>query len=516
MDSISKKICHIEKTLDKMKKEISTIKSITYNTNATSSFNNSINIINKKNSSINLNRNHSQQNKRFYNLKNYFQLTEKEKQYYENKKRMQSAHSFNIKRKNININNNINDYSTYINNNNEINNIQNVNNIQNANNNNNIYEEKKKALFNSHYNNIGINKNKKFSRMSILNEEINENKNDNSFENNFEYESHNIFFNYNSNGHNKCYNRVFSNIMKNNNDENRKNNCINFSVDRPNYGGRNIKQKVFSFNKNSNNIYNYKKNKLYSDFENLVNNNNYQENNGKPNPKKFSNSNNYRNNISNKLKLNKKRNNNYNSIINKKRGSEYYLINRYEKNNNKNNYCLNNKYKDLIFEENEISILDYKYKENQKNNDNDNNYGKETENNIEEKYSEIMNILDGKSISEINKKATLFDKYGSNGFEQYLNNQKSAYNSTMAYSGNIFDHLLNYKKYIHSLKSNNEYIKQINSYKILCNKLLSMANGLNIQKIEEKINYKLKKNQHNKIVLEKIKNILFELNNNKN
>ena len=170
MDRINKKICHIEKTLDKMKKEISTIKSITYNTNATNSFNNSINLINKKNSSINLNRNNSQQNKRFYNLKNYFQLTEKEKKYYENKKRMQSANSFNIKRKNININRNINDYSTYNNNNNEINNIQNIN--------NNKYQVKKKALFNSHYNNIRINKNKKFSRMSILNEEINENKND--------------------------------------------------------------------------------------------------------------------------------------------------------------------------------------------------------------------------------------------------------------------------------------------------------------------------------------------------
>jgi hypothetical protein len=42
-----------------------------------------------------------------------------------------------------------------------------------------------------------------------------------------------------------------------------------------------------------------------------------------------------------------------------------------------------------------------------------------------------------------------------------------------------------------------------------------MTNAPNLQKIAENINYKLKKNYHNKKVLEKIKNILLQLNINK-
>ena len=69
-------------------------------------------------------------------------------------------------------------------------------------------------------------------------------------------------------------------------------------------------------------------------------------------------------------------------------------------------------------------------------------------------FTEILNILEGKSINEIKNKAILFDAYGCKGFNNYLINQKMVYNSST--------NLINYKQYINSFNTNskNNYIKQ--------------------------------------------------------
>ena len=192
MEKITKKISYIEKTINKMKKEINTIKN-TYNSNATNSFNNNSNYINR---STKINKNKLLKNQKLNFQKNYFQLSEKEKKYYEDKKRMQNPHSFNIKKKKLNIYNHIIDYSidTY---NNDFNNEN---------------EKNSEILKNEKIQNN--NNDKRFNRMAILQKEMNENKDLNDIENNFGFESHNIYFNYNLNGQNKRGNGVSSNFTK--------------------------------------------------------------------------------------------------------------------------------------------------------------------------------------------------------------------------------------------------------------------------------------------------------------
>ena len=440
MEKINKKLFHIEKTLDKMKKEISSIKSITYNTNATNSFNNSNNFTNK-NFSLNFKKDNYQKNRNINILKNYFKLTEKEKQYYENKKRMQSPLSFHMKGKKYNLNNLKYDYSSI---NNSIDDTLLIENDKNK----TKYKQNIKSTYN----------NKRFNRIAILNE----NKNDSSFENNFDFESHNIFFNYNSNGQNKCNRRVFSNIMKKNSNENRNKYLNNYSMDCRKRMNGSLDSKIYNINYDETKGIN---NKICYGIKNIVND---------------------KNKVS-KLKLNKKNNN---SIFNKDIDDEYYIS--------------NNNSKKKTFEENgeNINLYNYKKYENNKK--------------LGEKYSEILNILDGKSLEEIKNKSILFDKYGLNGFKNFLDNNNIKYNSSQKNFNSFFKYLVNYKKYIKTLKANKEYMNKIYSYKILCDNLLKIGNRINLQKIEEKINNKLKKNQHNKKVLEKIKNILFELNNNHN
>ena len=464
MEKINKKLFYIEKTLNKMKKEISTIKSLTNNTNTTNTLNNSINYINK-NCSMYINKDNYSKNKKINTFKNYFKLTKKEKKYYENKEKIKSAHSLNIKSKKTNINNHMIDYSS-------INNNEDIFFIGNDKNENNKKNKKRnsKELYN----------NKKFNRMSILNEEINENqKNDSSFENNFDFESHNIFFNYNCNGRNKCNSSVFSNVKKNTH-INRKNNFNNFNMDCYKRMNGSLNSKKYNDNYDIQKI----KNKTCYDINNIINDNKDENN---------------------KLRMykNKKKTKNCNSLINKNIGNEYHCFNEDEKSVLNNDYNLFHKYHNYIFEENE------------ENNDIQNYEKSENNEKLDEKYSEILNILGGKSIEEINNKAILFDKYGNNGFKNYLNNNNIRYNSSMKNSNVFFENLLNYKKYIiKTSKTNIGCKKKINSYKILCKNLLNLGNGNNIQKIQEKINYKLKKNQHNKKLLEKIQNILYELNNN--
>ena len=482
MEKISKKISYIEKTINKMQKEITTIKK-TYNTNATNSFNNSSNYIHN---SAKMCKNKLLRSKKPYSQKNYFQLSEKEKKYYGNKNRLENPHSFNIKKKQLNLNNHISDYSFDTN--------------------NNVNNENEKNQENFGQNTKIRNDDKRFDRMSILREEMNEKKdiNESIFENNFGFKSHNIFFNYNLNGENKRVNSVFSNFARKNKNEKRKNNYKNLSVEehfnRTNKINKKTNAKLYHFkqedieqSKNNTNIYNINN-------KNNDNDNNYMQNSEDISFLKSSNS--YIEPI--KLKKNEKKILDSNSIKNKNLGNNYFILNgnnqTFNKNNENNNYELYNKYNNLIFDKN--------------NNKENHNYNQEE--NIEERYSEILNILGDYQTEEINNKAILFDKYGSMGFEQYLNNQKIINNSSIVDSNDIYGYLLRYKNFIESLRTKNEYnyLKQINSYKNLCNKLLSEADSTKIQKLAKKINYKLEKNQHNKRVLEKIKNILVKLKSN--
>ena len=483
MERINKKIFNIEKTLNKMKKEISSIKSITYNTNTTnSSYNKCINIKNK-NSSLNNNKDNCKKMKKLYTLKHYFQLTDKETQNLDNKKKLRNPHS------------NLIDYSNLINN-------------DEMTNSDNNEEKKAKTIYNIHENDID----KKFYRMSILKQQLNGNNNNNdSFENNFAFQSHNLFFNYNnSKKQNRNKNKFLTNFSKKNKSENKKNNFNNYSLDNRTTISKN--RKIFG-KKLISKIYNYNydiiektKNKCY-DLKN-INNNNMKKDNKEENK-----SNENKINIIkyNKMKLDNKKSNKYNSISNENIGIELFYSNEKENNNNYN-YSMEHipVYKDLINDENEDINCNLNVKQNQKYNEEKNIE------NLEEKYSQIMDILGDKSVEEINNNAILFDKYGYNGFEKYLNYKKNINNSSISDTRNLYQYLLDYKNYIESLKLNDEYMNEINSYKILCDKLLRATNGHNIQKIEEKINYKLKKNMDNKKLLEKFKNILFELYNNNN
>ena len=472
MEKITKKISYIEKTINKMKKEINTIKN-TYNSNATNSFNNNSNYINR---STKINKNKLLKNQKLNFQKNYFQLSEKEKKYYEDKKRMQNPHSFNIKKKKLNIYNHIIDYSidTY---NNDFNNEN---------------EKNSEILKNEKIQNN--NNDKRFNRMAILQKEMNENKDLNDIENNFGFESHNIYFNYNLNGQNKRGNGVSSNFTKKNRSENRKNNYKNLSVEEHlNKSNKiltkKIKSKLYHFKKDD--IKQDKNNNIICDNNNIINNDNhinYMKNSEEISSLKDSNT--Y--NEFNKSNINEKAALDYNSVINKNLENDYYILNGKNTNLNDNNnfYLYDN------FNEKE-------------------NYKNYEQQNIEDQYSEILNILgDCNQTKEIINKSILFDKYGTNGFVQYLNNKKIS----KINSNNMHKYLFKYKNYIESLEAKNEsqYLKQINSYKNLCSKLLSEANSNKIQKLAEKINYKLEKTQHNKRVLENIKNILVKINNNNN
>jgi len=518
MEKINKKITYIEKTLNKMRKEISSIKNTTYNKKATNSYNNRNYFINK-NYSMNTIKGNLLNNKKQYTPKNYFKLTEKEKKYYENKnkKEYKSQNSSVQNKKGLNIYNNIIDWSTEKNNN-EITNTDNdkiKNNIEQKT--KTIYNNNDNDNDNDNDNNNDMNKCKKFNRMSILNEEISKNINNNSFENNFGYESHNLFFDYNYNGENEGRNRVFSNIMRKNKSENKDKKSNNFTNEQQNLINKSNKiltKKIYNklYNLKYDNIKN-ENNKIWNEFNNLINDD---KNYDTENKEDISNTNTNNNIEVSKLKPNKRQIQDYNSIINKNIGNEYYILNgnnkKYKK-NKVNKFNLNNKYRNFFVDENYKNNKDFNYKNNINHNHNNKLFYKyENNENIDDIYLEIMNILDGNPIDEINDKANLFDKYGSNGFEKYLNNQQ---NTTTSNTYNIYENLLNYKKYISSLKIKNkyEYIKQINSYKNLCNKLLNITDSHSIQKIAENINYKLKRNQYNKNVLEKVKNILFELIN---
>lgn len=488
MERLNKKISHIEKALNKMSKEISSIKDLTKNTSSTNSFNNSINLF-KKNSSKNILKNNQKQIK----SKNYFKLSDKEKRNYKNKK---NPHSYHIKKKNQ-LNNDIMNYITK---------IETVNKNDGIIFNTDININNENDKYNSYnYKNKGINQSKEFSRISLINELINENNKDNnennSFENNYGQGSQNVFFNYNKNKKNKgVFNyrkpKNINDIMKKNRSENRKNTYNNFNEEQMSQ----INSMNYSINKKGNNLnLNYFKkigNAKYYDFYDLINKNcsNYIEN--------------CKNNFYIKKKSNKIKKYNSKSIfkLNKNNPKDFYDINNLYNINENECQLINNKYSYTFDEiENDLNYLK------NKNNEEDNG-------NIIEKYLEIEYLLGDTSIEDINHKALLFDEFGSNGFQKFkklINSKETIFNS----ENNIYNYLQNFKDYISFLKANKEYnyFKKMNSYKILCGKLMTITEGNNLEKISKKINNKLKKNENNKMILEKIKQILFELNkNNKN
>jgi hypothetical protein len=340
--------------------------------------------------------------------------------------------------------------------------------------------------------------------------ENNKNNNENSsIENNFGFESQNIFFNYNKSSKNKgVFNyrkqKNINNKIKKNKSENKKNTFNNFSeeqinqINSMNYS-MNKKNRILNKKSNNLNINDFKKmqNRKYYDFNDLINENcnNYIENS--------------KNNFYIKKKGNKIKKNNSNSIfkLNKNISKDFFGINSLLENNENenNNECIlnNNKYSSTFDEiENDLNNLKNRNKNNEDNE------------NIKEKYLEIEYILGDANIEDINNKALLFDEFGSNGFQKFKNlidSEETIFNS----ENNIYKYLQNYKDYISFLKTNKEYnyFKKVNSYKILCDKLMAITEGNNLEKISKKINNKLKKNENNKMILEKIKNILFELNN---
>jgi hypothetical protein len=339
--------------------------------------------------------------------------------------------------------------------------------------------------------------------------ENNKDNNDSSFENNFGLESQNIFFNYNKCLKNKgVFNygkqKNTNNKIKKNKSENKKNTFNNFSeeqISQINSMNYSMNKKSLILNKKSNNLnfndYKNIPNRKYYDFNDLINENcnNYIENS--------------KNNFYIKKKSNKIKKYNSNSIfkLNKNIKKDFFDINSLFPNNeneNNNEYMLNNnKYSSTFDEiENDLNILKNRNKNNEENK------------NIKEKYLEIEYILEDTDIENINNKAFLFDEFGSNGFQKFKNlidSQETIFNS----ENNIYNYLQNYKEYISFLKANKKYnyFKKLNSYKILCDKLLAITEGNNLEKISKKINNKLRKNENNKMILEKIKNILFELNN---
>jgi len=188
MDKITKNISKIEKTLFEMKNEITNLKNLTYNTNATNSLNNSINYLTKNYHSIKIKDTVRTSRKKLKIARNYFQLSDKEKYF----------PSQNNK-KNLNIYNNI------------------IVNSDNSNK-NSIFETNDKDFKNHKIGNKEIHENlkldlvlgdnKKFNKASLLKDikEINNNIN-NSFEGNIMNNNNDTYFNQkiNNNNHFKKY-----------------------------------------------------------------------------------------------------------------------------------------------------------------------------------------------------------------------------------------------------------------------------------------------------------------------
>ena len=187
---------------------------------------------------------------------------------------------------------------------------------------------------------------------------------------------------------------------------------------------------------------------------------------------------------------------------NYKKEYENDIKNLYQKNNYNHQEDFKS-YQSSIDENTDINEYLAYYQKNKKQRKNSHNSRKERKIKI---YSQILNILEDKSINILISKSNLFDKYGTKGFQQYIINnginlQKNNLDDTEKY-------LNEYKNYILSLDKQVENDEQINKYKLLYKKLIKMTNSNDIEQLKEDIDFQLRKNFNNKGFLEKVKNIL--------
>ena len=336
-------------------------------------------------------------------------------------------------------------------------------------------------------------------------------------------------FNLNKKGLN-IYNNIFvnsDNSIINNNDEYEtiKQTVYNKIIDNNNNTKKNSKNK--SKNKkqkscyNNNKINNNKKlnNILKSNITSLGNLKLFNKSNSKKTIKTCKNSSSSlfqikkNNNINQryfdfeKMNLNNKVNN---EDIHYKNKKLYNNINYFPQEEYKYNYSINaNTNQTSLEESNDIKINEYltlnQRNKTQKKNSHFHKNFFQKEKNIKI-YSQILNILGDESINDLISKSSLFDKYGTQGFNEFIINNE--FNISKTNLDDTVKYLNEYKKYLISLDKENEIDEQIKLNKSICNKLIKMTNVNDYEQLIEDINYKLKKNSKNKNILEKAKNIL--------
>lgn len=208
-----------------------------------------------------------------------------------------------------------------------------------------------------------------------------------------------------------------------------------------------------------------------------------------------------------KMNLNSKVNN---EDIHYKNKKLYNNINYFPQEEYKYNYSINaNTNQTSLEESNDIKINEYltlnQRNKTQKKNSHFHKNFFQKEKNIKI-YSQILNILGDESINDLISKSSLFDKYGTHGFNEFIINNE--FNISKTNLDDTVKYLNEYKKYLISLDKENEIDEQIKLNKSICNKLIKMTNVNDYEQLIEDINYKLKKNSKNKNILEKAKNIL--------
>ena len=207
------------------------------------------------------------------------------------------------------------------------------------------------------------------------------------------------------------------------------------------------------------------------------------------------------------MNLNNKVNN---EDIHYKNKNLYNNINYFPQEEYKYNYSINaNTNQTSLEESNDIKINEYltlnqRNKTQNKNSHFHKNFFQK-EKNIKI-YSQILNILGDESINDLISKSSLFDKYGTQGFNEFIINNE--FNISKNNLDDTVKYLNEYKKYLISLDKENEIDEQIKLNKSICNKLIKMTNVNDYEQLIEDIDYKLKKNSKNKNILEKAKNIL--------
>jgi len=208
-----------------------------------------------------------------------------------------------------------------------------------------------------------------------------------------------------------------------------------------------------------------------------------------------------------KMNLNSKVNN---EDIHYKNKNLYNNINYFPQEEYKYNYSINaNTNQTSLEESNDIKINEYltlnQRNKTQKKNSHFHKNFFQKEKNIKI-YSQILNILGDESINDLISKSSLFDKYGTHGFNEFIINNE--FNRSKTNLDDTAKYLNEYKKYLISLDKENEIDEKIKLNKSICNKLIKMTNVNDYEQLIEDIDYKLKKNSKNKNILEKAKNIL--------